>query len=154
MNDIKSIKFAESDEDILKQEGFVKIKPFQFRDAHSKGAETFLLGLSSIIETEEGKIEDSGVTFKGTSRSLEDLLKVNKIAYTLLEREVIIEDIKIPQIIFTTLSFGSLISGIMALLIYYIKDVYLFNPFISIIIIIGSIGWLATAIATFRIRRK
>lgn len=154
MNDIKSIEFSNIDADILYQGGFVKTEDADLKDIIIRDYLYQLEKEIKPLKEREMGVESGAIPFKGTSRSLEDLLKANRIAYTLLERTIIIEDIKIPQIIFTTLSFGSLISGIITLLIYYIKDVYLFNPFISIIIIIGSIGWLATAIAVFRIRRK
>jgi len=146
MNNIKEIEFTKIDKESLFQGGLVTIRD----SIDHKAAQEY----NTIKEIDEERTKDSGVIYEGTSKSLEELLKANSIAYTILERSVVIKVMKLPQTIFTIISFGILVFGLTILSIYLFKNIYILNPFISLLIIIVALGWFITGILSFKSGNK
>ncbi len=164
MINIKSIDFSEDDKDSISQGGFVSLVddvelPISRKNSNLEFRDAGLEDNPYFHEFDESS--STGVTFSGTTRTLEELLSVNKVAYSVLEREVIVRETtegiiglrgKI-DLTFISLSVSLFVFSILNIIIYLFRGVHLINPFYSIFILVGSIGWFFTALLSIQSKK-
>ena len=137
MNNIKSIKFSNIDADILYQGGFVKTKDADLKDYIIRDHLYQLEKEIKPLEEREMGVDSGVIPFKGTSRNLEDLIKANRIAYTVLERTIIKNSI--PYLIFNSIFFIIFCFSTISLILNLTSTFVLLTPFISISLMANSI---------------
>lgn len=155
MTYIKDINFSDNDKESISQSGLAVITDDDLAASKNNYSDTVLS--STNIDTEWMKFTQSlstGINYTGTTRTLEELLKANQVAYSILEREVIKKEVtegiiglkgKI-DLSFISLSSSLFTFSLLNILFFFLKNISFINIYYSIFICIGSIGWLLTAI--------
>lgn len=143
----QSITFGKKENYLYENYGFINIDDEEFTE---EACDKIRDKIFDDLKLKSNKTQSSDLVHEGSSKTLEQLLEINKYAYTVLETSKVVDGIHgkkgIVDLIFISISSSILITNLTLVFIQLIKNIYIINPFYYIFLIVGSLGWLLTGL--------